>query len=303
VARLHAEAVLARFAGRVPALPVALFRVAFALIVLLRTSDVTRGLVHFRHHARVRGLEYAPNFDVALAPALNSPLIPGLSLGPEATWLLVVVRTLSAGLLLVGVYSRTAALSLAVSGFWLMAADRYRYFHHLHLLWLTAAWLCLVPSGQRLSLGRWLTKRPGSATLPSWPVELLRLQCVGVYLASGIAKLDTDWLSGLTLQRVERVTLIGGKLWNAAVSWVGHQWLAVAICVIELALVPLLLVRSTRSVGVGMAVLLHILITTSMEVSTFGAQMLLLLGLFLIPCLDPLAATRERFDLRHGLDP
>ncbi len=273
----------AAFDGSVPALPVAIVRAVFALIVLFRTTDVTRGFLHFNHHGWMRGLEYAPPFDAPVPPLLESPLVPGLSLGLGATLALVIVRTVAACLLLLGVRPRAAAAALAIAGFWLMAADRHRYLHHLMLLWLIAAWLSLVPSGGRLSLEGWLRKAAPESTVPRWPIELLKLQCVGVYLASGVAKLNAPWLSGLSLERLDKVTLIGGPLFDQAVAHVGYRALSLSICVVELALVPLLLWSRTRLAGVVLGASLHLAVMASMEVSTFGAEMCLLLSLFLIP--------------------
>lgn len=274
----------ARFSGSAPALPLALFRVAFALLVLVRSNDLTRGILRFHHHYWLQGLEYDPASDPLPPIALVSPLIPGLGLGALATRLLVWVRTLASLTLLLGVRARLSALVLGVAGYWLMVADRYRYLHHLQLLWLTALWLALVPSDARLSLLGWLRKRPRVQRVPRWSLQALRLLCASVYLSAGSAKLDARWLNGDTLRELEQLTLIGGPHWQRVVALLGYRGTAYSVCALELALLPLLYWKKTRYLGIALGALLHaILIPSMMEVATFNAQMLLLLALFAIP--------------------
>lgn len=307
----------AAFAGTAPALPLALARVALGAIALVRTTDVGRGVIAMNHHTWMKGIEYAPNVDPVAAPALVSPLVWGASLSPTGTWLLVAVRTLSAITLLFGVRARTSAALLALSGLWLMAADRYRYLHHLLVLFSIAALFAFVPSAERLSLENWLKVRvrsargtsnsghpsgsppaPGSSPapevarfVPRWSLQLLRVYCAAVYFASGVAKLRPGWLSGQTLQDLERVTLIGGPTWQSAVERLGYAPLAALVCLTELALAPLLLFPRTRRYGVALGLALHAGVVSTMEVSTFTGQMVLLLSLFLIPDRPVVAAS------------
>lgn len=270
------------FTGGAPALPLAVARIALGLLVLVRTTDLGRGLVAFNHHTWMSGVEYAPNVDSTTAPALVSPLLPGFALGTTATWVLVTLRTLAALLLVLGVRVRTSAALVALTGLLLMAADRYRYLHHLYLLFTMTAWFALVPSGERLSLERWLRKRAAAEIVPRWSLQLVRAYCAAVYLASGVAKLRPAWLSGQTLRDLDQVSLIGGPVWQAATHGLGHAPIAWAVCLTELCLAPLLLFPSTRRYGVALGVALHAGVMATMEVSTFSGQMLLLLALFLV---------------------
>jgi vitamin K-dependent gamma-carboxylase len=271
------------FDGTALALPLALARIALGALVLLRTTDVARPFVAFNHHTWMSGVEYAPNVDGVSQPALASPLLPGLALGATATWLLVALRTGAAITLLLGISARLSSLLVGAAGAWLMAADRYRYLHHLYLLWWMLLWFALLRSDDRLSLLGWIRNRTGSARVPRWPLQLLRVFCASVYLASGLAKLRSPWLSGETLKDLERVTLIGGEAYRFTVATLGHAAVATAVCALELCLAPILLWSKTRWLGVALGASLHAGVALSMEVSTFGGQMLWLLALFLVP--------------------
>ena len=181
------------------------------------------------------------------------------------------------------VRARGSAALLGLSGFWLMAADRYRYFHHLQLLWLTALWLALVPCGERLSLETLLVRRTPRQRVPRWSLQGLRLLATSVYLSAGTAKLNGPWLRGDTLRALEQLTLIGGPHWQRALALLGYRGIAVSVCALELALVPLLWWPKTRLPAVALGFALHLLLIPSMmEVATFNAQMLLLLALFAV---------------------
>ena len=163
-----------------------------------------------------------------------------------------------------------------------MASDRYRYLHHLHLLWVMCAWLAVVPSGAKLSLA-WLLgwKTSKADVVPCWSIQLVRFQALVIYAASGLAKLTPGWLDGTTLALIEKMHLVGGPLWRAALAIGSYRSLSIAILLTELALPALLVWRKTRLAGVGLGLALHAGFSLALVVSTFGLQMALFLMLFL----------------------
>jgi hypothetical protein len=274
----------ARFDGLCSPWCYALLRIAVALLVLVRTTDWLRPVVSLYHQTWMRGLEYDPGVEAVALPALRSPLVAGLALGAGVSRALVLARTALAFLLLLGIRPQLTAGALALAGGALLAADRYRYLHHLHLLWLTVGWLALAPSGERLSVAS-LWRRDGARPtelVPRWPLQLLRLQTVAVFAAAGAAKLDADWLSGKTLSELGQLGLIGGAVWHRALALLGARGLGIAICATELTIAGALLVPGrVRAAGVGLAVAFFAGISATMSVATFGAQMLTLVLLFL----------------------
>lgn len=273
----------AAFDGETSPWGYASFRVAVAAIVLVRTGDWLEPFVELDHHQWVEGVEHAPWVDPPAVPRLDSPLL--FSLSDEVSAVLAVGRIVLAALLLVGVRPRAMAGLLFVFGYLLMGADRYRYLHHMHLLWTTCGWLALAPCGQRLSVERWLRCGRGSPEVakwvPVWPLRLLRLHLLVVYAASGIAKLSGPWLDGRILTRLAAEGLVEPWAFQAIEGTIGAATAASAACLIELALVPLLAFRRTRVAGVALGFALHLAFSSALMVSTFGATMAALLLLFL----------------------
>lgn len=265
----------ALLAGTVDPRGYAALRVALALLVLARSNDALRPLVAMDHHAWVSGLEGAPWSDPVEAPSLDVSLVPGLGLAltPWLAATLVVLRTAGAITLLVGLFPRASSLLVGVSGYALMAADRFRYLHHLHLLWVTCMLLALAPSGGAWSLDR----RDRSSAAPRWPLCILRFHVLVIYAASGLAKLDAGWLDGTMLRELAAARLVDPHL----IAAVGAVPLAWSVALVELLLVPALAWPRTRPVGLVIGVVFHLATAQWMMVSTFPATMILLLGTFL----------------------
>ena len=261
-----ARAIDAYFAGHVRSWIYVLLRVAFAGLLLIREADWLRPWVSLDHQRWVHGLDFS--WSIRQQPYLVSPLLPGFALGPGATYWLVRVRTVLAVVLLVGIRPRPCALLLSLVCYALLIADRYRYFHHLHVLYLSVAWLALVPSATSFGLRRWS---------PAWPLQLLRAWAISIYLAAGSAKLTPTWLSGATLAELTRLHAVRGPTWALLQRVVSGSAAAQLVCATELCLPLLLAFRPTRRCAVVVGVAFHALLSACMDLSTFGVEMTLLL--------------------------
>jgi hypothetical protein len=259
----------AYFAGQVRSWIYLLLRVAFAALLLIREADWLRPWLSLDHQRWVHGLDFS--WTIRQAPYLTSPLVPGFALGPSATYWLVRARTVLALALLVGLRPRWCALLLASVCYVLLAADRYRYFHHLHVLYLSIAWLALVPSLPRCAVRRWS---------PAWPLQLLRAWTLSIYLAAGSAKLNGVWLMGQTLSELSRLHSIAGPTWLLLQRVVSIPLAAKLVCASELSLPVFLAFRPTRRAAILFGLAFHALLSACMNVSTFGVEMSLLLVSF-----------------------
>lgn len=255
------------FSGQVSTWAYTILRVGFATLLLIRSADWLRPIIPLDHHNWVHGFDFA--WSIAEAPYLVSPLIPGLILGVRATWWLLRLRVALALALLVGIRPAWTALALAVLSYALMFADRYRYFHHLHVLYLGTAWLALVPPP---------SSRAGKSA--AWPLQILRAAVLSIYLAAGSAKLHPSWWSGDSLAILAHVGALNGAVWATIQRVFGFGSLAKAACLTELGLPLLLVWQRTRRFAVVLGAVFHALISVVMPVSTFGFTMALCLFSF-----------------------
>ena len=281
------------FAGTVASSVYGAMRIGIAGIFLVRHADWLRPWVYLEHHRFVRGLMFMDTS--ALAPRLRSPLVPFLTLGDTTTHVLVYVRTGLSLLLLLGVRARITAALLALVSYLLFAADRYRYYHHLHLLYVTLFWLALAPIGDSLTLTRGLARlrarfwptaeQPTAVSLrrassPLWPLQLLRAQALSVYVAAAVSKLDASFLRGDALRELETAWVLKGAVWETARDALGYGGVATLSAGTELMIALGLAVRPTRRVSVLLAWTFHAGISLCMPVYSFGAQMAVLVFAF-----------------------
>jgi hypothetical protein len=281
------------FHGSVPAWIYASLRIGTAAIFLVRHADWLRHVVFLEHHRFVRGLLFFQS--TPEEPRLLSPVIPGLSLADGPNRVLVVTRTVLSVLLLLGVRARASAALLALVSFTLFFADRYRYYHHLHLIYLTVAWLSLAPIGAALSverpLARWFAALSGRGPLPRaerrlqmpcplWPLQLVRALTLSVYLAAGVSKLDAGYLAGDALRELERYYVLKGTFWSTTRDLLGYGGVAKLSCLAEFALPVGLIFQRSRRGAIAAGWVFHAAISASMPVYSFGAQMSLLLLAF-----------------------
>jgi hypothetical protein len=136
-------------------------------------------------------------------------------------------------------------------------------------------------------------------TSPIWPLQLVRALLISVYLAAGLAKLDPAWLRGETLEQLTRLNVLKGTIWTTLHSWLGYGAVAKLVCTTELALPLLLLVRHTRRSALFSGWIFHALISATMDVSSFGAQMSVLLVAFWPTATNRDGARAERASGNH----
>lgn len=265
-------------------------RIGLALVFLVRQADWLRPWLPLEHHKSVHGLlfyESAP-----MGPALRSPWLVGAALSTTVTRALIVLRTALSFTLLLGVRARLSAALLGGVSLALVAADRYRYFHHLFLLYVALLWLSLAPIGERFTWSQalaWARRHFGGADVEplrvnppaAWPLQLLRALTLSVYAAAGFSKLNASWLRGDALRDLELVRLLDGRAWELLRNLLGYSGIAWLACTFELAVCLLLCIPITRRAAVLAAMGFHAGISACMPVFSFGAQMSVLLLSFL----------------------
>jgi predicted DCC family thiol-disulfide oxidoreductase YuxK len=114
-----------------------------------------------------------------------------------AAWLVL------AALFGAGLFTTVAGIGLTLTLGAVLFSDQQLYSNHLYLLVLVVGLLTVARSGSALSIDA--LRGRGAASIPSWPLVLLRVQISIVYLFAGLSKLNATFLSGtvvaVTLRR------------------------------------------------------------------------------------------------------
>jgi vitamin K-dependent gamma-carboxylase len=242
-------------------------RVALGAIFLLRTTPLLAPL-HVSFLADTYPLLGWPDGHARLAPLLLLAL--------PAVWLkaLCIVRTIAALAFTAGVLAGPAGLVAGVLGYVTVTQDPGRLNTTQHVIFLGTMLLAMTDATSRCALF------PAPARDLRSSRFLMRVSIASIYFWAGLAKLRPDWLDGRALGLFAGEGLVRPALGAVLLSTPAlRAILANAVVLGELAIVPLLLARRTRRLGVIAALGLHAAFEAAVSPDLFGwAMAALLLG-------------------------
>jgi hypothetical protein len=200
--------------------------------------------------------------------------------GPGVYTALLVLGAVAAVAMTAGWMTRLATATTFV----VVAANLLQSTTHMHnnRAYLVAVLflLALTPCGDDLSIDAWRrhTDDAVSATMPGWPLWLLRFECALVYGASGFSKLvDPDWFGGsVTWDRVVnqeamvRASVLPDFVADILLDRSFHTVAAKFIVLTELFIAAGLWWRRSRPFAVAAAVVFHLMIEVSARVQIFS---------------------------------
>lgn len=146
--------------------------------------------------AVLKAIERFPAIDRLNDPEIiRAPFVPALpSLADVPAMVVMIVWIGLALAFMVGIRTTLSGAGLAVLLALVLFSDQQLYSNHLYLLVWLVSLLVLARSGSALSVDARLRGEPPS--IPAWPIMLLQLQIVVVYLYAGIMKINPEYLSG-----------------------------------------------------------------------------------------------------------
>ena len=186
------------------------------------------------------------------------PLLP-----PGGVWALILLWVLAAIAFVIGWKTRIAGTVLSCVIGYILLLDQQLYSNHLYLLFLFVVLLTIAHSGAAISMD---AKQSERATVPGWPIWLLKVQVSIVYIFSAIAKLTPQYLSGevLTESLKQSGFLTVPMAWRVPVAM---KLVAMVAIVMELFVGLGLWSRRLRPVAVIAGVLFHTFIIAALDSS------------------------------------
>lgn len=189
---------------------------------------------------------------------------------------LALLRTIAAISFTIGVRSREAGVVASVCAYAVLAQDALAYINTLQLLFLSTFIVALADSSVELAL------RPRAARSMSSSIWLVRAVPLSVYAFSGIAKLNSLFLSGHAVLGLCGDTELRGIVARLACSSIGVARIAsIGAATFELVLPVLLVARRTRKLAVVLALAFHATLEISIHPDAFGWIMVTLLLAFI----------------------
>ncbi len=251
-------------------MPVALKRLAIArvvvgLIFLVRTTPVASWL----------GFAWGEQALMGSGGGGWHPVPFAFALPAGALMAFAIVRTLAALAFCVGFQSRWAGIAASALGYLALEQDPMSYVNSLHLLFSSTLLLALADSQTTLAIG------PRPASSPRTSVWLIRGLAMSVYAFSGLAKLNSDFLSGHALTTLHTDGELTGAIADlVCASFLRTRAISILAAAFELLIPWLLMCRRTRRAAVIVALAFHLLIEQSMHPDVFGWLMVTLLFTF-----------------------
>ena len=183
--------------------------------------------------------------------------------------------------IMLGLYYRTASVLFFLGFTYVFLLDQANYLNHFYLISLVSFLLIFLPANRTAALD--VVRKPGlrSNTMPTWALWLLRFQIGVPYFYGGLAKLNVDWLRGQPMRMwlADRAdTPVIGTLFNE--SWTVYAF-SYGGLMFDLLIVPMLLWRKTRWLGIAWLLAFHLLNATLFNIGIFPWFMLLATPLFL----------------------
>jgi hypothetical protein len=196
----------------------------------------------------------------------------GLALPPVVVAALVVLRTVAAVAVMLGVCTRATGWIAGIAGYLVLAQDAFGYFHHLHMLYLGAILFAVVDADAALAL------RISAARSARSSLGLMRAFVASIYLWAAVGKIASEWGTGAALATFRESGALDRIGWLLA----PERDAAIEACVIavEVAIGCGLLWPRTRRAALLCALALHVTFELVARVDTIGWQMCALLLVF-----------------------
>ncbi len=246
------------------------FRIVYSLMMILTfvlfldQFDIKANWIDPKFHFHYIGFEWV------------SPL-PG-----PYMYLFFVLLILLALSICIG-YRYTLSCSLFFLGLtYFLLINQIIWETYFYLAWWISLILIFVPAGNKFAYDVWRDRSHRSATVPAWTVWILRFQIAMPYLFGGITKLNEDWLRGFVTKGLfssrTHLPFFG--------QFCQEPWFiygtAYGGLLLDLFLVPMLVFRPFRKLGIISLFLFHIMNFFITNVGFF-ALFMLVTTLILLP--------------------
>ncbi|APZ92858.1 HTTM domain-containing protein [Fuerstiella marisgermanici] len=189
-----------------------------------------------------------------------------------------------AACIVLGLFYRYAALLFCVGFTYVLLLDRTAYHNHYYLIILLSGILAVVPAHGSFSLDVCWRPKLRLSVVPVWMLWLVRFQVGIVYVYSGFAKLEQDWI--IRLQPV-RLLLARETDFPILGAFFREEWMIALFSygglAFDLLIIPLLLWRPTRTFAFLVAIGFHLLNVLLFDIGIFPWLMIALTTIFFEP--------------------
>lgn len=168
------------------------------------------------------------------------------------------VMLLATILMAVGAMYRVASVIFAIGFTHFFLIEETNYQNHYYLIVLVSWLMTILPANRCFSIDVVNKSVSCSQVMPRWKLLLLQFHIALPYVFGGVAKIDTDWLSGEPMKNVLRI-----QGWTAFFQeWLSEDSLAQLFTwgglLFDLLIVPAVLWQRTRIAAFVCAIAFHL---------------------------------------------
>ena len=197
-------------------------------------------------------------------------------------YLFFVLLVLLAFFICIGFHYILSCSLLFLSLTYFLLINQIVWDTYFYLAWWISLILIFVPAHKKFSCDAWKNPHCSSETTPAWAVWILRFQIAMPYLFGGVTKLNEDWLRGFVTKGLfaprTHLPVIG--------QFCQEPWFIYATAygglLLDLVLVPMVIFRPLRKLGLISLFSFHIFNFFVTDVGFF-ALFMLVTTLILLP--------------------
>lgn len=265
------EALRGWLSTRVSASSLVIFRIAFGLTMAFWAFDYLRT-------DRVRLLCAPDMFHFTYSGF--SWVRPWPGHGMIAQFLVMMLATI---MIAAGAFYRVATVVFAIGFTHFFLIDRTNYQNHYYLIVLLSWMMTILPAHRMFSVDVLNGSVTGSTMIPRWCLLLLQFHIALPYVFGGVAKIDSDWLSGEPMKNILRI-----QGWAEGVEgWLSETAAANLFTwgglLFDLLVVPAIFWRRTRIVGFLLAIGFHLSNSVMFRIHVFPWLMIAATTVFFPP--------------------
>ncbi len=192
----------------------------------------------------------------------------------EQMYILYTLFGICGLLITFGAYYRISAFGAAILWTIIYFAQKTNYNNHYYLLMILCWLMAFMPANQYFSYDAKRKPEIKSISCPRWSVLVFVVLLFVVYTYASIAKIYPDWIAGEPMDiwfgGKRSYPIIGDIIQNETIQFT----IAIGGILFDLLIIPMLLWKRTRWLGVAASVIFHIFNSIIFKIGTFPYLML-----------------------------
>ena len=188
----------------------------------------------------------------------------------EYTYLIFILCFISSFFVAIGYRYKLSIILFFLSFTYIEMMDKTTYLNHYYFISILSFIMIFLPANVGYSLDSYLNKKY-YVKIPRWNIDIIKILIAIVYLYSGVAKMNSDWLFQamplkIWLTSKYDLPIIGESLMQK--NWV-HYFMSWGGMIYDLTIPFLLIEKRTRILGFALVVFFHVFTAVLFPIGMF----------------------------------